>query len=85
MLSNKITLFCLCLVSISFAGALVRQRPLIGGFSPINEEDLNSDLVKEASHGAIKLWNKKAAYKNYFNIIGKSLRFILSLYIVRVF
>ena len=56
MLSNKIIFFCVCLASISFAHALVRQRPLIGGFIPI--DDLTSDLVKEASHEAIKVWNK---------------------------
>ena len=73
MLSNKIIFFCVCLASISFAHALVRQRPLIGGFTFI--DDLNSDLVKEASHEAIKVWNKKTSLKNYFNMLGEYFSF----------
>jgi hypothetical protein len=74
MLSNKLIFFCVCLASISLAHALVRQRPLIGGFIPI--DDLSSDLVKEASHEAIKVWNKKTSLKNYFNMLGENLAFL---------
>ena len=70
MIPSKITIFCFCYVLVNFAEALVRQRPVIGGFSPINEEDLRSDLVKEASNGAIKIWNQKTFFKNYFKLLG---------------
>jgi hypothetical protein len=70
MFTSKITIFCFCYILVNFAEALVRQRPVIGGFSPINEEDLKSDLVKEASNGAIKMWNQKTFFKNYFKLLG---------------
>ena len=65
---NKISAVLLCFGLIGVATALIRQRPVIGGFSPI--EDLNSVVVREAANNAIKAWNEKSILNHRYVVLG---------------